>query len=476
MDDDILTGWIGGRWLRPGRVLVRENPGRTDEVAARWSPTAASHARAAVREAHEAFAGWSRRPVGERIAIVRTAMDDLRRHAEDLARTITRENGKTLREARAEVAAALADARFQLREAARAERPARPGAAVVRELRREPVGVFLLVTPWNFPFATVLRKLVPALAWGNTAVIKPAELTPGPAVVIGRALERAGLPAGAAGIVLGRGSEVGAAMVRHPLLRGVSFTGSTKNGLGIARSVAGRDVRLQLELGGKNALVVLADADLEAAVEAAVVGGLSCSGQWCTGTGRILVEEAVHDAFCARLIARVGALRPGPGDAEATDLGPLVSAERVRASARTVARARREGAVVHEGAPVDPRRGRFFPATVLTGVREDMEAFRKELFAPILPVVCARDFEDALRLANAGDAGLSASIFTRDRALAERFLREVEAGIAHVNLHTAFRTPDLPVAGWRESGRGVPECGRFTRDFFTRPRAVYLRS
>jgi len=429
--------------------------------------------------AHEAFAGWSQRPLRERIAVLRAALADLNKRSGELTAMITRENGKTGREAMAEIAAAMGDARYQLRQASRGDHLPKRGESVTRLLRREPVGVFLLITPWNFPFATVLRKVIPALALGNTVVVKPSEFTPGPAVAIGRALVRAGVPPGAVAIVLGRGSVIGAAMTRHPALKGVSFTGSTRNGLAIARAVAGRDVRLQLEMGGKNSLVVLADADLDAAVEAAVIGGLSCSGQWCTGTGRIIVEAAVHDAFCGRLLSRIGRLSVGAGDVEGTDVGPLVSLQRVHASAQAVRRARREGAVVHDVAG-RPRRGAgqgyFFPPTVLTEVREDMAVFREELFAPILPITRARDFDDALRLANLGDAGLSASIFTRDSSRGDRFVREVEAGITHVNLHTAYRTADLPVAGWRESGRGIPECGEFARDFFTRPRAVYLRA
>jgi aldehyde dehydrogenase (NAD+) len=432
--------------------------------------------------AERAFAAWSEVVPDRRFQILDTLLNRIEDRMPSIATTITRENGKTRTESLAEINAALQDARFHLRDARDAV--GRPKSFSKNQNHRhrlvlEPVGVYLLITPWNFPFATILRKIIPALAFGNTIVLKPSELTPGPACMLFRALCRFGLPPGAANLVLGTGQGIGPALVGHPALRGISFTGSNKVGLAFAQETAGRAVRLQLEMGGKNSLVVLSDADLDSAVEAAVTGGFSCAGQWCTGTGRVIVETGIHDAFCERLVERVRALKVGPGDAAGTEVGPLIFAERVKAARSAIRQAVKAGATIRCGGdrPVlrSGVKGHYFAPTVLTDVTEAMPAFIDELFAPVLPVVRARDYRDALRLANSGTFGLSASIFTSDRRKADDFLKRIEAGIAHVNLHTAFRVPELPVSAWRDSGRGIPECGRFARDFFTRSRAVYLR-
>jgi aldehyde dehydrogenase (NAD+) len=431
--------------------------------------------------AQSAFPIWSEIAPDRRIQILDTLLNRIEDRIPPIAATTTRENGKTLKESLAEINAALKDARFHLRDARNTI--GRPISSPKNQGHRhhlvlEPVGVYLLITPWNFPFATILRKIIPALVFGNTVVLKPSELTPGPACMLFRTLSRVGLPSGAANLILGTGAGVGPVLIGHPALRGVSFTGSNKVGLALARETGGRDVRLQLEMGGKNSLVVLCDADLESAVDAAVTGGFSCAGQWCTGTGRVIVEAGIHDSFCERLVERARALKIGPGDAAGTEIGPLISAERVKAARSAVGQAVKTGAALRCGGDRPELRrgvnGHYFGPTVLTDVTEAMPAFIDELFTPVLPVVRARDYWDALRLANSGTFGLSASIFTSDRRKADDFLKRIEAGIAHVNLHTAFRVPELPVSAWRDSGRGIPECGRYARDFFTRPRAVYL--
>jgi aldehyde dehydrogenase (NAD+) len=416
-------------------------------------------------------------PLAERAARLARLLSTVEASAGELAALITRENGKTLRDARAEVASGLADARHAIGDADAhgiIETASAEGAPVHSRLILEPVGPCLLVTPWNFPFATILRKLVPALLYGNTAVVKPSELTPGPACWLFALLANPDFPAGVVSLILGSGSELGPILAGHPAVRAISLTGSTGAGASLSRVTAGRDVRLQLEMGGKNSLVVLADADLDLAVDAAVVGGFSCSGQWCTGTGRVIVEQPIHAAFTERLTARAAALRPGPGDDAHSDLGPLVSAPRLAFAQSAVAAAVAAGARVRCGGNARPG-GHYFAPTVLDGVTEDMAAFTDELFVPVLPVIAARDSRDALRLANAGGYGLSASIFSSDVTKAADLARGLEAGIVHVNLHTAYREPALPVAAWRESGRGLPEGGRLSRDFYTRPRAVYLR-
>lgn len=460
--------------------MKRKNPGRLGQEASRCLHADAASAKTAMNAASAAFAGWSDIPMSERVRKLEPVLDILEKRTDSFARTITRENGKTLNESRMEVVAGLADARYHLEDALKSRRGAvsSPNPMAKARLQLEPVGVYVLITPWNFPLATIMRKLIPALAFGNTAVVKPSGYTPATASLLFDCISAGKLPPGVANLVLGGGSQVGPVLTGHEALRGISFTGSTENGLRIARSVAGRDVRLQLEMGGKNSLLVLADADLSAAVDAAVVGAFSCAGQWCTGTGRAIVEEPVYDEFCALLNERTRTLVVGPGDRSETEMGPLISGESLKSTREAIRNARRDGARVVCGGKSPKlrkgQRGHFLLPTVLTDVEESMAAFNDELFAPVLPVARARDFEDGLRMANRGKFGLSASIFTKHKTHAETFLRKVEAGIAHVNLHTAFRIPHLPVAAWRDSGRGTPECGRFARDFYTRPRAAYL--
>jgi alpha-ketoglutaric semialdehyde dehydrogenase len=477
---DCLTSFIDGAWLPfdESRAIKRENPGRTSEIASRWTPATAADAKRAMDAAAAAFPVWSAVPLAERIDLLDKLFAAVEAHADDFAATITRESGKPLRDSLSEFAGSLRDSRHPVLEAERigvVETISTPGATVTSEQILEPLGLCLLITPWNFPLATVLRKLAPALLFGNPALVKPSELTPATACLLFSLIESLPFPHGVAQLVLGTGGEVGPALTEHPALRAISFTGSNATGASLARATAARDVRLQLEMGGKNSLVVLADADLDAAVEAAAIGGFTCAGQWCTGTGRVIVDQPVHDEFVSRLVARVAPLRVGAGDDPATDTGPVVTAERVAFAHARVAEAVAAGARMLCGGTA-PTGGHFVMPTILDGVAETMPAFIEELFVPVLPVAVAHDADDALRLANTGRYGLSASIFSRDAEMASAMARRIEAGIVHVNLHTAYREPSLSVAGWRESGRGLPECGRFARDFFTRPRALYRRT
>ena len=476
---ETLTSFIDGGWEAADRerIISRENPGRLNELAVRWCAATTTAAGRARDGAVRAFPVWAAVPLAERVGLLRGWLQSVESRQEEFAALITRENGKPRRDARAEVVSGLADARHAIAEAETrgiVEDYSASGR-VKGEQYQEPLGVCLLITPWNFPFATVLRKLVPALLYGNCAVVKPSELTPGPACLLFSVLAGLRLPPGVAQLVLGHGPEIGPALVAHLGLRAISFTGSTAVGENLSRSTAGRDVRLQLEMGGKNALVVMADADLDAAVEAAAVGAFTCSGQWCTGTGRVIVEQPVHDLFVEKLIQRLAPLRLGNGDDEATDLGPVITAQRVRFAASVVAEAVAAGARAHV-AGVPAHDGHFVTPVVLDRVHEAMPLFLEELFIPVLPVLAARDATDAIRLANTGRYGLSASIYSQAGERAIGWARQIEAGIVHLNLHTGYREAALPVSGWRESGRGLPECGRFARDFYTRSRALYQLS
>lgn len=451
-------------------------PGDLDQSAAEVELADAAIATKAMDDAARAFPDWAATPLADRISLLRQALALLEARSEDAARRILLENGKPLPEARAEAKAALADGLHQLDLAERFGDEESIHEAG-QEVWHAPAGVFLLITPWNFPLATVVRKLIPALAWGNAAVCKPAQQTPLAPALLFQCLAEAGIPAGAAQLLIGKGSVIGDPLVDHPALAGISFTGSTEVGVEICRRVAGRPVRTQMEMGGKNALVVLADGDLEAAARAAVTAAFTCSGQWCTATSRVIVEAPAYHALADRLVEAAGALRMGPGHVDGVTFGPVASAAQKKTALGAIETARREGARLLCGgdAPerIDGCRGHFVAPTIFGEVTEEMDLFREEVFGPVLALTRARDEDDALRLANLSPYGLTFSVFTASRPRADRFMRGVEAGMVHHNLHTAVRHPALPVTGWKESGRGIPECGRYAREFYTRAKAVY---
>ncbi|MCP5530215.1 MAG: aldehyde dehydrogenase [Opitutaceae bacterium] len=468
----VLTSLIAGEWMpaQADAVISRENPGNTKVTAARWSSATAVDATRAIDSAAQAAASWAAHPHETRLAILSGWLDRIEADTETLVTIITRENGKPRADALAEVAGTLKDARHSVQDAR--DRGLVESSHSRSHTRLEPVGPVLIVTPWNFPLATIVRKVTPALLYGNPIVIKPSELTPASAVAAVKLLEP-DLPSGVVNLVLGHGAQVGPALTSHAALRAISFTGSTATGTALARATAARDVRLQLEMGGKNSLVVLADADVDAAVEAAITGGFGCAGQWCTGTGRVIVDHSIAETFLERLITRTRELKVGPGDSPESQVGPVISAARVNFATEAIATATAAGARLRCGGKLRPG-GHFITPAVIDRVTEAMPIFTEELFVPVLPVIAARNADDAVRLANTGRYGLSASVFSRDETSAMRCAERIQAGMIHVNLHTAWRDPALPVSGWRDSGRGLPECGRFYRDFFTKPRAVYL--
>ena len=476
----LARSFVASRWAGGDSPQALMNPADLAECIGHVQLADGVLAQAAMESAAEAWLAWRRRRHEERLAPLVTALDFLDARRDAVARTITRENGKTLRESHAEIDAAIRDGRYQLRLTH--ELPARVqaerfNAEVHSELWHEPIGVFLLITPWNFPLATIVRKLIPAIAWGNTVVVKPAGITPLTAAAWFETLDEAGLPTGVANLVLGKSSVVASTLIDHPALRGVSFTGSTAVGLEICQRVAARDVRLQMELGGKNALVVMADADLEAAVEAATFAAFSCAGQWCVSTSRVIVEQPAYRRFTDALCERVARIRVGNGLSDTTDMGPVISADQLAEVEQAIQTANTEGAQLvcggHTMPTLDGVRGYYVQPTIFADVTERMQLATEEVFGPVLAVMQARDCDEAVRLVNATEYGLSFSVYTKDDQVAERFMREIEAGMCHVNLPTPYREPDLPLSGWRQSGRGVPECGRYAREFYTRSKVVY---
>jgi len=480
-----LSNFIGGQWteLRSGAKRRRSfNPADRTEAVCESPDSSAADVESALAAAQGAFPGWSRTPMPQRAGLLELLIGQLKQREEPLVRAITRENGKTLREARLEFVAAIREADFQVGQGRRGSGRSRPceGPGVQGELRREPLGVAALITPWNFPLNVACRKMIPALVAGNTCVLKPSELTPWAAALLFDAAAAAGLPAGVANLIFGSGAEIGDLLVSHPAVAAVSFTGSTAVGLGIARRLAGSPTKLQLELGGKNPLVVLADADLERAAEAALIGGFSCSGQWCTSTSRVIVADSIYRAFVERLGAGAKAIAVGAGLDEATRMGPVCGQRQHETILKYIATGKAEGARLVAGGEALQEgaygRGWYVAPTVFADVTPTMTIAREEIFGPVLAVMKAQDLDQAIALANDTRYGLSASIYTRDLASAQRFIAESAVGLCHVNMHTAYKEPQLEFGGIKESGRGFPEAGDTGVEFFTRHKAVYLKA
>ena len=478
-----LQNYVNGQWTdsKSGERRAGFNPAdRHLEICTVPASTSAD-VEQAIAAAQTAYPAWARTPAPRRAETLRAVWEVMKARVEEFARTITLENGKTLRESRVEVQAALKELDFQLGQGRRLGGPQLCSelAGVICQLRREPLGVVSLITPWNFPLNVACRKLVPALVAGNCCLLKPADLTPMSAGLLFEALHDAKLPAGVANLVFGRGSVIGETLVMHPAIKAVSFTGSTEVGVGIATRLAGRATKVQLEMGGKNPLVVLRDADLELATEAAVVGGYSCAGQWCTSTSRVIVESAVYEDFLRLLVAKVESLKVGNGLNESVNVGPVCGAQQYETILKYIDIGKQEGARLCVGGKALTEgalsAGYFIAPTVFADVKPGMRIAQEEIFGPVLSVLRAQDFEEALRVANGIAYGLASSIYTRDLASAQRFISESEVGLCHVNMHTAYKEPQLEFGGVKESGRGAPEAGESGAEFFTRHKAVYVK-
>ena len=336
-----------------------------------------------------------------------------------------------------------------------------------------------LITPWNFPLNVPGRKAVPALIAGNTCVLKPSSLTPGVAAEFVRCFELADLPAGVINLVHGTGSVIGEALVSESRVTAVSFTGSTPVGLRIHARAAANLTRTQLEMGGKNPLVVLGDADVEAAAEAAVVAGFACAGQWCTATSRVIVERTVAAEFIDLVSAKVARLILGRGDDPSTTMGPVCGSTQLTDVLAWIERGKAEGARVIAGGDRatdgDLAKGCFVMPTIFTAVRPEMAIAQEELFGPVLSILRVDGFDQAVEMANGVQFGLSSSVYTNDLEKAMAFVDRTDVGLTHVNMHTAYKEPQTSFGGTKLSGTGIPEAGRTGIEFFTKHKVAYIK-
>ncbi len=479
-----IGNYIAGQWQPAAseNTIIDINPADTRDVLAEIPSSGEAEVDAALEAAAQAFSEWREFPFPRRLEIVSQACNLLKGKRDPIAELITRENGKTLRESRAEVEAAITEMEFQMHHAERLGGLVAPSRrrGIHGYMVREPRGVVLVISPWNFPLNVPGRKIVPALIAGNTVVFKPASITPLIGMEFVRLFDEAGLPAGVLNLVCGAGGRIGTRLVTDPQVKAISFTGSTEVGRQIHQMAARNLTPTQLEMGGKNPAVVLRDADLDLAVEDCITAGYSCAGQWCTSTSRILLERRIAAEVMERFLARVTGLRVGPGTDKETDMGPLASQAQLERVASYVTLGQQEGARLvcggHQIEDDNCKYGYFFQPTVFEGVEPEMQIAQEEIFGPVVCCIEVADLDGALEVANSVEFGLSASVYTRDLSRAQRFVDGIEAGLVHVNLHTAYKEPQLPFGGRKASGTGLPEAGETGIQFYTEHKVVYCCS
>ncbi|HEX9961640.1 MAG TPA: aldehyde dehydrogenase family protein, partial [Pyrinomonadaceae bacterium] len=404
----------------------------------------------------------------------------LEENKEEMAQILTREEGKTLSEARGELQRSINVAEFCAGESRRLN-----GETIQSELPanfaytiKEPHGVVALITPWNFPVAIPVWKLAPALVAGNTVVFKPAEATPATAVRLCELFEEAGIPKGVLNLILGKGSEIGDEIANHPAVKAISFTGSTEIGIKLYEQAARRGAKVQCEMGGKNPVVVMEDADMDLAVESTAQGAFGSTGQRCTATSRAVVVDKIADEFVQKIIERAKRMRIGDGSDAQTEMGPSVDEKQFGTVLKYIDAGREDGAELlcggrrAEGDGLE--NGYFIEPTVFDKVTPDMRIAREEIFGPVLSVLRVRDFEEAMTVANDSEYGLTSSIFTNDPNLIFRFVDEIETGMTHINSPTTGGEAHIPFGGVKMTGIGAREQGSTSLDFYTELKVVYV--
>jgi len=472
--------YINGQWTQPkSERLVRNiNPADTKDVLAEFPAATAEDVRRAIDAAQAAFRTWKKTPGPERGRVIWRAADIARQRADEIARTLTREEGKIFKEAKGEVLKGISLLEFYAGEGFRMHGKTLPSEArdTFTYTIRRPLGVVGLIAPWNFPWAIPVWKSAPALAAGNTVVFKPAELTPATASLMAEIYEEAGLPPGVFNMVVGSGSVVGEAIVNSPVVRAVSFTGSNEIGGALYVKAASRGAKVTCEMGGKNAVIVMPDADLDKAAVAIHGGAFGSTGQRCTATSRVIAMPDVKDALVERLVEQARKIKIGSGLDENVDMGPAVDEKQWKTDLDYIELGKREGARLVLGGkrPEHLTNGYFVEPTIFDNVTPGMRIFREEIFGPVLSVSVAKNLEEALRFANSVEYGLTSSIFTEKIDTIMHFVEEVETGMVHVNEPTIGGEAQLPFGGTKSTGVGEREMAEEGLNFFTELKTVFL--
>ncbi len=477
----VCRNFINGRWVesRSPRTVERRNPANLDEVIGLAPLSTREETREAIGAARKAFAAWRDTPAPVRGRVISKAALLMEQQKEELARTLTREEGKTFKDSLGEVLKSINILEFMAGESRRIG-----GETLPSELPKnfaytlkQPLGVVAAITPWNFPVSIPVWKISPALVAGNTVVFKPATLTPFTGAKVVEIFEQAGVPAGVLNMVVGSGGEVGDELLQHPEVRAVSFTGSNEVGSELYAQGARKMKKCQCEMGGKNPLVILADADLPLAVESAVFGAFASTGQRCTATSRVVVEEKVADRFVEMLVERAKKFKVGNGLESGVDMGPAVDESQLKTDLRFIETGKKEAKLLLGGERLTGPgydRGYFVAPTIFDHVAGDSTIAQEEIFGPVLSVIRVRDFDEALRVANSVRYGLSSSLYTNDAAKIFEFIDRIETGITHVNSPTVGGEAQLPFGGMKATGVGLREMGHVAIDFYTELKTVYI--
>ncbi|MDF0696650.1 aldehyde dehydrogenase family protein [Rhizobium sp. MC63] len=472
----IYQNLIAGEWVGTN-ATKNINPSDTNEVVGLYADGSAEDTKNAIAAAKAAFPAWSRSGIWERHVILKKTGDEIMARKDELGALLAREEGKTLPEATGEVIRASQIFEFfageALRLAGEVIPSVRPNIGV--EITREALGVIGIITPWNFPIAIPAWKIAPALCYGNTIVFKPAELVPACSWAIVDILNRAGLPKGVLNLVMGKGSVVGQAMLESPDVAGITFTGSTGTGRRVAAASIEHNRKFQLEMGGKNPMVVLDDADLSVAVEAAANSGFFSTGQRCTASSRLIVTEGIHDKFVAALTDKLKTLVVDNALKAGTHIGPVVDERQLKTDTDYIEIGKKEGAKLAFGGEVISREtpGFYLQPTLFTEATNQMRISREEIFGPVVSVIRAKDYDEALAIANDTPFGLSAGIATTSLKHATHFKRNSEAGMVMVNLPTAGVDFHVPFGGRKGSSYGPREQGKYASEFFTVVKTAY---
>jgi aldehyde dehydrogenase (NAD+) len=470
--------FIGGEWVAGVAARADINPSDTDDVIGQYAQADEAHARTAVAAACEAQQRWQYSSIQDRFEILDRIGSEVLARRDEIGQLLSREEGKTLREGVAEVARAGYIFKFFGGEALRLAGEVLPStrSGLTVEVTREPVGTVGIITPWNFPIAIPAWKIAPALCYGNTVVFKPAELVPGSAWALTEIISRSGLPQGVFNLLMGPGSVVGEILVRSPEVRALSFTGSVVTGSRIAASAVARGAKIQLEMGGKNPLVILDDADLATAVSVAINGAYFSTGQRCTASSRLIVTQGIYVRFLRALTERIAALRVGHALEPETDIGPVVDESQLRVDESYLALGRAEGATLHYGGRrlTRERPGFYLEPGLFTETTPKMRINQEEIFGPVAGVIRAHDYEEALQIANDVPFGLCAGIVTTSLKHAADFRRRAQAGMVMVNVPTAGVDYHVPFGGSKGSSYGPREQGSYAVEFYTQVKTAYV--
>lgn len=469
---------INGAWTTTSHAVENINPSDIADVIDRYAQAGLSETQDAIAAASLAFPVWSMSSPQTRHDILKTTSDEIMARKDEIGTLLSREEGKTLREGIGETVRAAHIFNFFAGETLRLTGDKVPSVrpSVEVEVTREPTGVVGIITPWNFPIAIPAWKIAPALCFGNTVVFKPAELVPASSWVIADILHRAGLPAGVFNLVMGKGSVVGQAMLDDPRVDAITFTGSVETGSRVAEACVRHMRKFQLEMGGKNPLVILDDADLEVAVDCAVDGAFHSTGQRCTASSRFIVTEGIHNRFVEAVVERMRGLVVDNALKPDTQIGPVVDAVQLQQDRDYVEVARSQGGNVRLGGNILSRQteGYYLEPALITDTTSQMRINQEEVFGPVASVIRVRDYDEALAVANGTEFGLSSGICTTNLKFASHFKRHSQSGLVMVNLPTAGVDYHVPMGGRKRSSFGPREQGRYAKEFFTAVKTTYI--